>query len=62
MKEKKMVFYEELYSSEQEVLAEEIIGLEKAALDKWFRGDSFDLSAPCGNKSTRKETKMGRYL
>ena len=27
-------------SKEQEALAQHIIGLEKAALDKWFKGDT----------------------
>ena len=31
--------YEKHYSAEQYQLAEHIIGLEKAALDKWFKGD-----------------------
>ena len=29
-------FYEDEYTAEQKVLADEIISLEKAALDKWF--------------------------
>lgn len=35
-----MTTYEENYSSEEKALAEEIIGLEKAALDKFYQGDS----------------------
>ncbi|WP_416061847.1 nuclear transport factor 2 family protein [Rhodococcus indonesiensis] len=31
--------YEQGYTPEQKQLAEHIIGLEKAALDKWFAGD-----------------------
>ena len=30
--------YEEQYTDDQRQLADHIIGLEKAALDKWFRG------------------------
>jgi hypothetical protein len=33
-------FYELDYSSEEQVLADHLIGLEKAALDKWFKGDT----------------------
>lgn len=33
-------FYEAQYTKEQKKLAQHIIGLEKAALDKWFNGDS----------------------
>lgn len=32
--------YENNYSSEERVLADHLIGLEKAALDKWFKGDT----------------------
>lgn len=35
------MFYENEYTEEQKSLAEEIISLEKGALDKWFNGDSF---------------------
>ena len=34
-----MTTYEQSYTPEQEQLAEHLIGLEKAALDKWFAGD-----------------------
>lgn len=37
---KTKAFYEEQYSPAQKALAEEIISLEKGALDKWFSGDS----------------------
>lgn len=33
-------FYEQEYTPEQRELAEHIIGLERAALDKWFKGDT----------------------
>lgn len=33
-------FYEQQYTPEQQQLAAHLIGLEKAALDKWFRGDT----------------------
>jgi hypothetical protein len=32
--------YELSYSSEERVLADHLVGLEKAALDKWFKGDT----------------------
>lgn len=32
--------YEQQYTPEQRQLAEYLIGLEKAALDKWFKGDT----------------------
>jgi len=32
--------YEQQYTPEQRVLADHIINLEKAALDKWFKGDT----------------------
>ena len=32
--------YEQNYSSEERILADHLIGLEKAALDKWFKGDT----------------------
>lgn len=32
--------YEQNYTEEEHKLAEHIIGLEKAALDKWFNGDT----------------------
>ncbi len=32
--------YENNYSSEERVLADHLIGLEKAALEKWFKGDT----------------------
>lgn len=32
--------YEQNYTDEERKLAEHIIGLEKAALDKWFNGDT----------------------
>lgn len=32
--------YEQNYTAEERKLAEHIIGLEKAALDKWFNGDT----------------------
>lgn len=33
-------FYEQQYTPEQRDLAQHIIGLERAALDKWFKGDT----------------------
>lgn len=33
-------FYEKNYSNEERALAEHIIDLERAALDKWFKGDT----------------------
>ena len=38
--EEKTPAYEQEYTPEQRKLAEHIIGLEKAALDKWFNGDT----------------------
>lgn len=35
----KMAFYEERYTPDQKALADEIISLEKDALDKFFKGD-----------------------
>lgn len=32
--------YERAYTEEERLLAEHIIGLERAALDKWFKGDT----------------------
>ncbi|MDO5621798.1 MAG: hypothetical protein Q4G24_10040 [Paracoccus sp. (in: a-proteobacteria)] len=32
--------YERDYSDDERALADDLIGLEKAALDKWFRGDT----------------------
>ncbi|ACI59614.1 conserved hypothetical protein (plasmid) [Rhizobium leguminosarum bv. trifolii WSM2304] len=32
--------YEQNYGSEEHVLADHLIGLEKAALEKWFKGDT----------------------
>ncbi len=40
MVEKQTAFYEQEYSGEQRQLAEHLIALEKAALDKWFKGDT----------------------
>lgn len=34
-----MAFYEDNYTAEQRKLADEIIALERGALDKFFRGD-----------------------
>lgn len=35
-----MINYEAHYTAVQQELAKEIIGLERAALDKWFKGDT----------------------
>ncbi|EJH1760927.1 hypothetical protein NCT71_004310 [Escherichia coli] len=32
--------YEKHYSTEERILANHLIALEKAALDKWFKGDT----------------------
>lgn len=40
MTEKNIPAYEQAYAAEERQLAEHIIGLEKAALDKWFKGDT----------------------
>ncbi|KFX06840.1 hypothetical protein KP22_01750 [Pectobacterium betavasculorum] len=32
--------YEQSYSDEERTLADHLIGLEKSALDKWFKGDT----------------------
>lgn len=40
MTEKNIPAYEQAYTAEERQLAEHIIGLEKAALDKWFKGDT----------------------
>lgn len=37
---KELTEYEKMYTPEQRMLSEHIIGLEKAALDKWFNGDT----------------------
>lgn len=39
MTTKEKPFYERQYTPEERELAEHLIGLERAALDKWFRGD-----------------------
>ncbi len=40
MENKELHAYEQQYTAEQKQLAEHIIGLEKAVLDRWFRGDT----------------------
>lgn len=40
MTTKELPVYEQQYSTEERALAEHIISLEKAALDKWFKGDT----------------------
>lgn len=40
MENKEYCAYEEQYTEEERRLAEHIIGLEKSALDKWFKGDT----------------------
>lgn len=40
MAEKNIPAYEQAYTTEERQLAAHIIGLEKAALDKWFKGDT----------------------
>lgn len=40
MTEKNIPAYEQTYTAEERQLAEHIIGLEKAALEKWFKGDT----------------------
>lgn len=40
MKEKNIPAYEQAYTVEERRLAAYIIGLEKAALEKWFKGDT----------------------
>lgn len=40
MTTKEKPFYEQQYTAEERELAEHIIGLEKSALDKWFKGDT----------------------
>lgn len=40
MTEKNIPAYEQAYTAEEQRLAEHIIGLEKAALEKWFKGDT----------------------
>lgn len=37
---KEVASYEQSYTNEERVLANEIIALEKSALDKWFKGDT----------------------
>ena len=39
MTEKNLPFYEQAYTGEQQRIAEEVIALEKDALDKYFQGD-----------------------
>lgn len=40
MTEKNIPAYEQAYTAEERQLTAHIIGLEKAALDKWFNGDT----------------------
>lgn len=40
MTEKNIPAYEQAYTAEERQLAEHIIGLEKTALNKWFKGDT----------------------
>ena len=40
MQTKGLSVYEQQYTPEERALADHIIGLEKAALDKWFKGDT----------------------
>lgn len=40
MEKKNALAYEQLYTERERGLADHIIGLEKAALDKWFNGDT----------------------
>lgn len=40
MTTKEKPVYEQQYTPEERELAEHIIGLERAALDKWFKGDT----------------------
>jgi len=40
MKEKERNAYEQAYTEAEKQLADHIISLERAALDKWFRGDT----------------------
>lgn len=40
MQKEQRPFYEQEYSEEQRKLAEHLIALERAALDKWFNGDT----------------------
>lgn len=40
MTKKDIPAYEQTYTAKERRLAEHIIGLEKAALEKWFRGDT----------------------
>lgn len=39
MRTEEQPFNERQYTPEERELAEHLIGLERAALDKWFRGD-----------------------
>lgn len=40
MENREMPAYEREYTAEERTLAEHIISLERAALDKWFKGDT----------------------
>lgn len=40
METKELPVYEQQYTPEESALAQHIISLEKAALDKWFKGDT----------------------
>lgn len=40
MTSKELPVYEQQYTTEERALADHIIRLEKAALDKWFKGDT----------------------
>lgn len=40
MKTNEIPFYEQQYTPEERELARHLIGLERAALDKWFKGDT----------------------
>lgn len=43
--------YELNYSSDERVLADHLVGLEKAALDKWFKGDTSGYEALFSTRS-----------
>lgn len=44
-------FYQQHYSDQERALANHLIGLEKAALDKWFEGDTSGYAALWSTRS-----------
>lgn len=51
METKELPVYEQQYTPEERALAQHIISLEKAALDKWFKGDTSGYEALWSKRS-----------